>query len=110
MPDKATYNHQIPYTPRHSGSVRLNLDMPWVNIGYTVMISGERYCNQYNSPEYRLEGYHEHSLSLYRTFQLKKYNLSAQVEALNFTNSQYEVVKNYPMPGRQFRGSITFKY
>lgn len=110
MPYKATYNHQIPYTPRHSGSIRMNLDMPWISVGYTVLVSGERYCNQYNSSEYRMEGYHEHSLSLYRTFELKKCSLSAQVEALNFTNERYEVVKNYPMPGRQFRGSIIFKY
>ena len=110
MPYRATYNHQIPYTPRHSGSIRMNLDMPWISVGYTVLVSGERYCNQYNSSEYRMEGYHEHSLSLYRTFELKKYSLSVQVEALNFTNERYEVVKNYPMPGRQFRGSIIFKY
>ena len=36
MPYKATYNHQIPYTPRHSGSIRMNLDMPWISVGYTV--------------------------------------------------------------------------
>lgn len=110
MPDKATYNHQIPYTPKHSGSARAELETPWANAGYTVIFSGLRYCNQYNSAEYKLDGYQEHSLSLYRTFFLKKFSINAQIEALNLTNRQYEVVKNYPMPGRQFRGSVTFKY
>ena len=110
MPDKATYNHQIPYTPKHSGSIRMELEMPWVNVGYTVLLSGSRYCNQYNSPEYKLNGYQEHSLSLYRTFQFKKFGMNVQLEALNITDKQYEIVKNYPMPGRQFRGSLTFKY
>ncbi len=110
LPYSATYNHQIPYTPRHSGSVHISLDTPWINAGYTVLVSGERYCNQYNSSEYRMEGYREHSLSLSRTFRLGKCDLNVQAEALNLTDRQYEVVKNYPMPGRQFRGMINIKY
>ncbi len=110
MPDKVTYNHQIPYTPRHSGSARLGLEMPWVNLSYTVMSSGERYSNQYNAPEYRLEGYTEHSVSAWRTFKLKKFSISAQAEVLNLFDKEYEIVQNYPMPGRQYRGSIRIIY
>lgn len=110
LPYKTTYNHQIPYTPRHSGSVRLTLHMPWINLGYTVIVSGERYCNQYNSTEYRLEGYREHSISAFRSFPIGKCKLTVQAEALNFTDQQYEVVKNYPMPGKQFRGMVSLSY
>jgi len=110
MPDKVTYNHQIPYTPRHSGSARLGLEMPWVNLSYTVMASGERYSNQYNAPEYRLESYTEHSVSAWRTFKLKKFSISAQAEVLNLFDKEYEIVQNYPMPGRQYRGSIRIIY
>lgn len=110
LPYRTTYNHQIPYTPRHSGSVRLSLNTRWINASYTVTVSGERYCNQYNSSEYRLEGYAEHSLSLSRTFRIGTCRLDAQAEALNVTDRRYEVVKNYPMPGRQFRGILTFHY
>lgn len=110
LPDKITYNHQIPYTPRNSGSARIGLEMPWVNFAYTYLFSGERFYNQYNAPEYRLDGYCEHSLSAYRTFKMNKYSLTTRIEALNFTGNQYEVVKNYPMPGRQFRVYIGFEY
>ncbi|WP_321517696.1 TonB-dependent receptor plug domain-containing protein [uncultured Bacteroides sp.] len=110
MPDKVTYNHQIPYTPRHSGSTRLGLEMPWINFSYTVMASGERYSNQYNAPEYRLEGYTEHSVSAWHTFKLKKFSVSAQAEVLNLFDKEYEIVQNYPMPGRQYRGSIRIIY
>ena len=110
MPDMVTYNHQIPYTPRHSGSARLGIEMPWINLSYTVMASGERFSNQYNAPEYRLEGYTEHSVSAWRTFKLKKFSIFAQAEVLNLFDKEYEIVQNYPMPGRQFRGSIRFNY
>ncbi len=110
LPYRTTYNHQIPYTPRHSGSVRLTLYTPWIGIGYTALFTGERYCNQYNSAEYHLEGYHEHSLTAWREWQLKKIHLTLQVEALNIGGKQYEIVKNYPMPGRQFRGVMRIRY
>lgn len=108
--DKYTYNHQIPYTPRHSGSIRLGLEMPWVNINYTLMISGERYALPINSSENYMGGYQDHTLTFYRTLKLKKCSLNAQFEILNLTNRQYDIVANYPMPGRQFRGSLTFNY
>lgn len=110
LPDKVTYNHQIPYTPRHSGSARCALEMPWFNLSYTLITSGERFSNQYNAPEYRLEGYTEHSLSAWRTFKINKCTLSLQGEILNLFDKEYEVVQNYPMPGRQFRGSIRIVY
>ncbi len=110
MPDKVTYNHQIPYTPRHSGSARFGLEMPWINFSYTVIASGERFSNQYNAPEYRLEGYTEHSVSAWRAFKLKKFSVTAQAEVLNLLDKEYEIVQNYPMPGRQYRGSIRITY
>lgn len=110
LPYRTTYNHQIPYTPRHSGSIRLSLNTQWINAAYTAVISGERYCNQYNSSEYRMDGYGEHSLSLSRSFRIGACRLDIQAEALNLTDRQYEVVKNYPMPGRQFRGMLRVSY
>lgn len=110
MPNKVTYNHQIPYTPRHSGSARLGFETPWINLSYTVMTSGERFSNQYNAPEYRLDGYTEHSASVWRTFKLNRFSISAQVEVLNLFDKEYEIVQNYPMPGRQLRGSIRIIY
>lgn len=110
LPYRTTYNHQLPYTPRHSGSLYAGMNTPWINIGYTVIVSGERYCNQYNSSEYRMDGYNEQSLSLSRSFPVRGCRLDVQAEVLNLTGKQYEVVKNYPMPGRQFRGSLKITY
>lgn len=110
MPYKATFNHQIPYTPRHSGSVRAAITMPWVNLGWTMVASGERYCNQYNSPEYRLDGYCEHNLTAWREFTVRAVRLKVQAEVLNVGGGNYEVVKNYPMPGRQLRAGVVVNY
>lgn len=110
MPYKATFNHQIPYTPRHSGSVRAAITLPWVNLGWTMVVSGERFCNQYNSPEYRLDGYCEHNITAWREFTVRAVRLKVQAEVLNVGGDNYEVVKNYPMPGRQWRAGVVVNY
>ena len=110
MPYKATFNHQIPYTPHHSGSVRAAITLPWVNLGWTMVVSGERFCNQYNSPEYRLDGYCEHNITAWREFTVRAVRLKVQAEVLNVGGDNYEVVKNYPMPGRQWRAGVVVNY
>ena len=60
-PSKSTYNHQIIYTPRHSGSARAVLHLPWFDMAYTLLWSGERYSNGYNSNEFLMDGYTDHA-------------------------------------------------
>lgn len=110
MPYKATFNHQIPYTPRHSGSVRCDVRLPWLTLGWTAVVSGVRYCNQYNAADYRLGGYNDHTLTASRDFTLRGTCIRVQVEVLNVGGKNYEVVKNYPMPGRQYRLGVVFEY
>lgn len=100
------YRVQLPYTPVHSGSTRLLLTTPWANIGYSALFASERYSMSEHIARYRIEGYREHTLTLSRTFTLKSINLTTQAEAINFTNSQYQIIQYYPMPGRQFRITI----
>ena len=110
MPYKATINHQIPYTPRHSGSVRCDVRLPWLTLGWTAVVSGVRYCNQYNAADYRLGGYNDHTLTASRDFTLRGTCIRVQAEVLNVGGKNYEVVKNYPMPGRQYRLGVVFEY
>lgn len=114
------YRHQIPYTPRHVGSGVVTLVMPWLTLNYTLQAVGERYSLAQNTPAYRIEPYTDHSLSVNRTFVVgrsasshgsagMKYpvcRLHVSVEALNLGGRNYEVVKYYPMPGRQWRATL----
>ncbi len=97
------YRHQIPYTPRNSGSLTMSLENPIVNVSYLLSAVGERYMLPQNTVKNRMQGYLEHSFSLNRTFSLHGVGLRLQAELLNVTGKQYEVIKNYPMPGFQWR-------
>lgn len=100
------YRHQIPYTPRNSGSLTMSLENPIVNVSYLLSVVGERYMLPQNTVKNRMQGYLEHCFSLNRTFSLYGVGLRLQAELLNVTGKQYEVIKNYPMPGFQWRLTV----
>ena len=98
-----TWNHQLPYTPRHSASAVAWIETPLANISFNCIYSGEYYSNGYNGPEYHMPSYYEAGCSAWRTFNFKSITSTFKVECINFTDSRYELVRNFPMPGRQFR-------
>lgn len=97
------YRHQLPYTPRNSGSLTMSVENPLVNVSYLLSAVGERYMLPQNTVKNRMPGYLEHGFSLNRSFSLRRVGLRLQAELLNVTGKQYEVIKNYPMPGFQWR-------
>ncbi len=101
-PSTAYYKSQVPYTPRNTGGGSATLTTPWVDIGYSVTASGERFSLEQNTDEYRLEGYWEHDLTLSREFSVGGCRLDVRGSIRNLTNAQYEIVKYYPMPGRSW--------
>lgn len=102
-----TWNHQLPYTPRHSASAVAWVDNPIVNVSGNLIYSGEYYCNGYNGPQYHMPSYYELGCSLWRSFRFETGELALKAECINLTDSRYELVRNYPMPGRQFRITVS---
>ncbi len=97
------YRHQLPYTPRHSCSFTMSVENPVVNVSYLLSAVGERYMLPQNTARNRMSGYVEHSFSLNRSFSFSGVGVRLQAELLNVGGKQYEVIKNYPMPGFQWR-------
>ena len=109
-PNNRTYNNQIPYTPRISGSGKFGIETPLVNISYSLLWSGHRYILFENYAENRLPGYADHSISVSRNFKTKHYLLHTNLEVLNLLNSNYEIIRWFPMPGRSFRATFSIKF
>ena len=106
----ASYNRQLPYTPKHSGNASLLIRNPWVNLGYSVLFQGERWSSSQQTAQYKLKAYSEHTLTLSREFRFKSCQLNLSGSIHNLFDKQYEIVKYYPMPGRSFSliGTILF--
>ena len=105
-PGSSLYGHQIVYTPLHSGAVDASLATPVVDFGYSLLWSGKRYFIAKNIPSNEIDSYGEHSLWLARTWNFKSLTLSAKAEVKNVTDRNYEIIRYYPMPGRNY--ALTF--
>ena len=105
-----TFEHQIPYTPRISGSGKVAIETPWLNLSYSFLWSGKRYALFQNYAENRLLGYSDHNISASRDFKIKNKLLSVNIEVINLLNKNYAIVKWFPMPGRSIRGTLSFKF
>jgi outer membrane receptor protein involved in Fe transport len=104
------YGHQIIYTPRHSGGGSLRWENEWVNLGATAMVVGERYSAPQNTAANRLPAYCDIGLSADRRFDLRLGTLTLRASILNILDTQYEVVRSYPMMGRNWRLGIVYEF
>jgi len=105
-----SYNQQIAFTPKHSGSGRLGFTSPWFDVNYTALLSGKRYDRNYNSTQFELKAYTDQSISLSKTFALNKVKLFVSGECLNMLDADYKIVRGYPLPGRSYKVTLSFTY
>lgn len=106
-PENSYYKHQIPYIPLHSGSVNLALGYKQWLLAYNMQYTGARFSASENIFVNYVPRWNTHDLSLSYDFTLWKCHMQLLAECNNLFNRQYEVIINYPMPGRNFR--ITLK-
>jgi outer membrane cobalamin receptor len=106
-PADSYYNDQIPYIPWHSGSAILGLKYKGWDLNYSFIYAGERYDEQENILYNHMEPWYTSDLSLRYQFMLHRTKFIAQAEVNNLLDQDYEVIVNYPMPGRNYAISLT---
>ena len=109
-PSSPFYNMQIAYTPEHSASFSLAWENPWVNIASHLTVVSERWSTNSHLEGTRVDGYYELGASASRRFSLWRGMLELRFDLKNLTDRQYEIVGSYPMPGRSYQFSFTYKF
>lgn len=103
-----TYRGQIAYIPRHSGSVVAGAQWRWLHLNYSFIYVGERWHNSSNIPANYEQPWYTHDVSLSYSGAFGRTRLRATLEVNNLLNQQYEVILNYPMPGRNYKLILQF--
>lgn len=106
-PKSPYYGGQIAYTPWHSASALLQVGYKKWHLHYSFLYTGDRYEQSANIPINYVEPWFTHDVSLGTQFDYKQCAFYVSVDVNNLTNQQYEVVRNYPMPG--INGKVTVK-
>lgn len=101
-----TYGGQIAYIPWHSGSAFGQLTYKTWNLNYSFIYVGERYHNSANIAANYEQPWYTHDLSVGKELKFAKWGLKLTLEVNNLFNQQYDVVMNYPMPGRNYKGIV----
>ena len=109
-PSSKNWKHQIPYTPRHTGNATISAETRWMTATYSLNAVGRRYTLGQNIPANLIEGYCDHSASLNRTFTFRGIRIHISLEALNLGGINYEIIRYYPMPGRNYRLTLKISY
>lgn len=100
------FGHQLAYTPQYSASASVSVHTPWVDVAYNLLFTGRRYSSGYNSTDTRMPSFADHSVSLSRRWRRWR----IQLDMRNIGGGNYEVVRFYPMPGLNWRTSLTYQF
>ena len=106
-PNDSYYNDQIPYIPWHSGSAIVGLSYKNWDLNYSFIYAGERYDEQENILYNHMEPWYTNDLSIRYKFTVYSLQFTAMAEVNNLLDQDYEVIVNYPMPGRNYSLSLT---
>ena len=105
--DEDTYDKPICYSPTFSTGVTAIAG--WRSLQFTTsyLYVGERMWS-YADPEDVLEPYHNIDMKLSYTHNIKKISLGLCLEVCDVLDIQYEHLPRYPMPGRNYKLTLSF--
>ena len=103
------YGYQIAYIPKHTGSLAIGWENPWVNLSLHGSGISSRWANNQHYEGTEIDGYWDTGLTVWRTFSWKGQSLEARFDLKNLFDQQYEIVRLYPMPGRSWQVSLKYQ-
>ncbi len=108
--DGGTYRGQISYVPRHSGTVLGNASWRWLEINYSFVYVGERYHTSSNIPANYEQPWYTHDLAITASHPMWGATWRLSVAVNNLLGQNYDVIHNYPMPGRNFKVTLRCEF
>lgn len=114
------YKNQIPYVPLHSGSFIASADYKHIGFNYSYIYTGDRYDQSANISTNYVPSWYTHDIAFFYTSKIRtnrvdsskhsKHNYKVSAEVNNLLNQYYDVITNFPMPGRYYRLGLTYFY
>lgn len=107
----STYQQQIPYTPYWLHSAELAYKIKGFSIAYQYSFNDFRFVLGENIAANVLDEFHLHDLRLSyegKFNSILKHAYRVHAKCNNFLNNQYQVMRGFPMPGRNFELGFTW--
>jgi outer membrane receptor protein involved in Fe transport len=79
-------------------------------MNYSFIYTGERYNQSTNNVYNYVQPWYTHDLALHCNTKINSREVRLTAEINNLLNQDYEVITNFPMPGRYYRFGLTYNY
>lgn len=109
-PSIPSFGHQLPYTPTYTNSSLVSVGWKGYTLTSNLLYNGVRYALNENIPVNRLDPFFDWNLGIEKEFEMGPSVIWASVKAMNLLNTNYEVVRSFPMPGRYYQFTLKFNY
>ncbi len=106
--NETTYDKIIPYRPLSSlkGQLSLGARNLFLNLKYRDI--GKRYITEANTKY--LDGYQVFDADFFWKMNIRDVELTWKLSAYNITDEKYEIIRNMPLPGREWRFGLNLIY
>ena len=104
--ERITWKGQIPYIPKHAGTISMNVSWHGWRADAAWMVTGRRWSSSANLTDYEIDAWNTLDLRFSKTFR----NITCRLNVNNITDTHYEIVLNYPMPGANVIASIEYSF
>ena len=109
-PKGSTYGNQIPYVPVHNGTLTTGINWKNWQLNYSFIYTGARYSQKANIPVNYVQPWYTSDMAIIWDGKFAKLPLKISAEVNNMFNQYYDVVLNFPMPGRNYRFTIALNF
>ncbi len=96
------YQNQLAYTPYEIIKANCSIHYKKWLINWGLIYNGFRYSLGENIEANLLSSWQVHNLSLAKEMALGKLTFDLQLSVKNIFNNHYAIIKNFPMPGRNY--------
>lgn len=108
-PHDPEYRNTIPYSPLHSASLIVDLGYDGWSLCTSWLYTGDRFALISNNRDDLLGVWQTVDLKLNKRFRIRRHYVQATIECNNLCDSRHEVVKRYPMPGRNWKATLQWQ-
>lgn len=108
-PHDPEYRNTIPYSPLHSASLIVDLGYDGWSLCTSWLYTGDRFALISNNRDDLLGAWQTVDLKLNKRFRIRRHSVQATIECNNLCDSRHEVVKRYPMPGRNWKATLQWQ-
>ena len=103
------YGKQLVYRPKHTFNASIHTTYNTIALMYNFNFTGKRYTDRSNFELRALPPYAVSDIIFTYTPHIRNIYLNVNFQVKNLFNAQYRIMKDLPMPGREFRLSFEVK-